>query len=237
MRWLTLLFCLIGTPVLAQRIPVDLELVLAVDGSASVDHEEFLLQMGGIANAFRDRQIVDTITQGEHGQVAVTLMIWSGKDAPVAGVDWQLVYDGTSSLRFAAAIRDMYRPVRPGATAINFAIREALKSIEANDFDGTRKIIDLSGDGMENNAVDALSPADIGRREAMASGVTINGLPIMTDDPNLQDYFRDVVVGGPGAFMMPALNYDDFGRAIREKLLKEIRSEPLIGAAGGSPNG
>lgn len=238
MHWfIAFLVLLTSVPANAQQIPVDLELVLAVDGSASVDYDEFNLQMTGIADAFRHPKIISSISEGAHGRIAVTLMIWSGKDAAVGGIDWHLIFDSNSSRGFAAAIQDMFRPVRPGGTAINAAIRNALQRIHENEYEGTRKIVDVSGDGRENNAVDALSPADIGRQEALARGVTINGLPILTDDPTLPDYFRQSIVGGPGAFMITAQDYQDFSRAIYEKLLREIRGESLIGASDGLPNG
>lgn len=238
MRWLPVLIVLLTcAPAVAEQTPVDMELVLAVDGSASVDYDEFNLQMSGFAAAFRDPEVIAAITRGPHGKIAVTLMVWSGRDAPVGGIDWHLLEDKASALKFSIALKRMFRPVRPGATAINFAIRNALQRMRTNGFDGTRKVIDLSGDGKENNVVDALAATDVGRQEALAEGVTINGLPIMTDEPDLERYFLDNVVGGPGAFMVPARNYNDFGRAIHKKLLREIRGEMLIGRNGAPPHG
>lgn len=222
---------------LAQVTQVDMELVLAVDGSASVDYDEFKLQMQGISAAFRDPEIIAAVSDGPHGRIAVTLMVWSGRDAPVGGLGWHVIGDRTAALKFSVAIQRLFRPVRPGATAINFAIRKALASLRNNGFESPRKVIDISGDGKENNLVDALAATDAGRREAMAAGVTVNGLPIMTDDPDLERYFLENVVGGPGAFLIPARDYSDFGRAMREKLLREIRGDMLIGRTGIGPHG
>lgn len=238
MRWLlSFLIFIACAPAWAQQVKVDLELVLAVDGSASVDYDEFNLQMGGFAAAFRDPRIIGSIMDGRQGSIAVTLMVWSGRDASVGGIDWHLVNDPASALEFSLALEKMFRPVTPGATAINFAIRNALHRLRTNNYDGARMVIDLSGDGRENNAVNALAAADIGRREALAEGVTINGLPILTDEPDLASYFREIVVGGPGAFMITANDYSDFGRAIREKLLREISGAMLIGRSRTLPHG
>lgn len=224
-----------AVPVAAADIEVDLELVLAVDGSASVDFEEFRLQMIGFATAFRDPGIIDGITSGRHGRIAVALMLWSGRDAPVAGVGWHLISDRSTADRFARALLHMPRAVRPGATAINYALLEALHQLDDNGYKGTRQVIDLSADGKENNLVDSLAPIDIGRREAIARNVTINGLPIMTDEPDLEHYFRRTIIGGPGAFLIRADDYTDFGRAIRVKLLREIRSGMLVGMLEPTP--
>ncbi|WP_416896826.1 MAG: DUF1194 domain-containing protein [Minwuia sp.] len=232
-----LIIGLTAAPAAAEQTPVDLELVLAVDGSASVDFEEFRLQMHGIAAAFRDPGVLEAISSGPFGGVAVNLMVWSGLDAPVAGTDWYLIRDPVSAYRFASDVQDLDRPVRPGATAINYAIRNALTRLRTNGFNGLRRIIDVSGDGKENNLIDALAAIDVGRQEALAEGVVINGLPIMTDDPFLERYYLEYVVGGPGSFLIPARNYGDFARAMREKLYREISGEMLIGRSGLPPDG
>ena len=234
---LLLLSLLVVAPASAQQIAVDLELVLAVDGSASVDTDEFELQLTGIANAFRDPEIIGEIVNGDRGRIAVTLMMWSGLDADVRDIGWHMISDASSSLAFADLLQRTPRAVRAGATALNQALGEALQRIEDNAYEGDRKIIDLSGDGRENNLVSALDPIDVGRRNANAAGVTVNGLPIMTDDPDLDQYYLDNVVGGVGAFMIPARDYDDFGQAIRQKLLREIKGEWLIGHESASPHG
>jgi len=238
MRSILLILCLmLPAPAMAQRTAVDLELLLAVDGSASVDTAEFNLQLRGIAQAFRDPEIISSIIEGRWGQIAVTLMIWSGLDADVRDIGWHLITDPASALAFARRLERTPRLVRPGATALNQALHEALNRIRNNSFEGDRKIIDLSGDGRENNLVSALDPIDVGRRDANAAGVTVNGLPIMTDDPDLDQYFLEVVVGGDGAFMVPARDYDDFGRAIHQKLLREIKGDLLIGRRSARPHG
>lgn len=238
MRSLVLaLFLVFSAPVLAQQTPVDLELVLAVDGSASVDSDEFELQLTGIARAFRDPEIMASIFDGPRGRIAVTLMIWSGLDANVRDIGWHLVDGPDTALAFADTLQRTPRLVRPGATALNQALHRARELIMTNAYRGDRKIIDLSGDGKENNLVSALDPIDVGRRDANAAGITVNGLPIMTDDPRLDRYFLENVVGGQNAFMIRAQDYDDFGRAIREKLLREIRGDILVGGDEPAPHG
>lgn len=222
---------LTGGPVAAQERPVDLELVLAVDGSASVDYVEFNLQMTGIARAFRDEEVVAAVGKGPFHTVVVTLMVWSGNETPVADIGWFEVSDRTSCWRFATAVERMVRPIQPGATAINNAIKSALDRLNGNRYGGVRRVIDISSDGKENALTDFLSATDIGRSLAIADGVTVNGLPILTDEPDLERYFRENIVGGPDAFLIPARSYEDFAEAMRRKLLREISGEPLIGMA------
>lgn len=215
-----------------DRIPVDLELVLAVDGSASVDYDEYKLQMRGIALALRDPEIIDAIQRGPTGRIAITMMIWSGNETPVGNLGWYLVSDAESAERFAARLDWLYRPVRPGATAINHALKLATARILANEFVGARQVIDLSSDGTENAMTDHLAPLDQGRDFAIANNVTVNGLPILNDEPNLETYFADNVVGGAGAFQVAARDYQDFARAFKEKLRREIQGTMLIGKLG-----
>lgn len=218
-----------GGTMAEDRFPVDLELVLAVDGSASVDYDEYRLQMHGIAAALRDPEILDAIQRGPTGQIAVTLMIWSGNETPVGNLDWYLISDAASAEKLASRLEWHYRPVRPGATAINHALKLATVRILSNEFVGARQIIDLSSDGKENAMTDHLAPLDQGRNFAVANNVTVNGLPILNDEPNLETYFADNIVGGTGAFQVAARDYFDFSRAFKEKLRREIEGSMLIG--------
>ena len=202
---------------LAAR-PVDLELVLAVDASSSVNREEFRLQMQGIAAAFRHPAVVKAIDAAGPAGVAVTLVQWSGAGITAQAVDWTLLSGALSSHAFAAQIEAAPRLVEGGATAIGSALLYAGALLEANAYQGKRRIVDLSGDGISNEG-DYASSA---RAHLVRQGVTVNGLAILNDEPNLGRYYLAGVVGGPGAFVLTARDFRDFALAIRQKLVTEI---------------
>jgi len=207
----------------ADGLPVALELVLAVDASASVDSGEFRLQMDGIAAAFRDPEVVAAIAALGPGGVAVTLVLWSA--APRQSIDWRQVHDGASAEALAARIARAAR-VAPGhTTAIGSAVRYGAELIAANPYAGRRRSIDVSGDGQNNDGL----PVWIERNRAVAAGITINGLAILDREPDLKEYYARNVIGGPGAFVYTAADFADFARAFRDKLLREIR--PLVAEA------
>lgn len=203
-------------PVVAQ--PVDLELVLAVDASSSVNAEEFQLQMQGIAAAFRHPAVVKAIDAAGSAGVAVTLVQWSGSGISAQAVDWTLLSSALSSYAFAARIEAAPRLVEGGATAIGSALLYAGALLDANAYEGKRRIIDLSGDGISNEG----DYASTARAHLVRQGVTVNGLAILNDEPNLGRYYLAGVVGGPGAFVLTALDFRDFAVAIRQKLVTEI---------------
>jgi hypothetical protein len=203
----------------AKAEAVDIELVLAVDVSISVDGSELDLQREGYAAAFRDPDVIAAIAANAGG-VAVSIVQWAGEGQQRTAVDWTLLTDGDSSLRFADAV-DVALGVDPelqGKTAIGDALYFGLKALDANGFDGLRRKIDLSGDGHAN---EGFKPEPV-RDYAALSGVTVNGLAIVNDEPYLADYFRAHLIGGPGAFVMVAADYQDFVEAIRRKLLREL---------------
>lgn len=205
---------------------VDLELVLAIDASGSVDQSEFALQLHGIAGAFRDPEVHGAIAATGGRGIAVAFVQWSGRRQQVAVVEWTRVRDAAAAEAFAAAIEAGGRWL-VGETAIADAIDFARDLLLVGRYRGIRQVIDVSGDGPTNAGRDP----DAARDEAVALGMTINGLAITNEISDLDLYFRDHVIGGPGAFLMTARDYGDFAEAMRQKLIREIRGAPL--AAGG----
>jgi len=198
------------------EIPVSIELVLAVDISRSVDAAEYDLQMTGIANAFRDPEIVDHI--GQQDGVAVALFQWDEAADDRRMIPWHLLTDPTTVGSFADKVAALERsPVRK-FTGIGRALEFSVRLITENAFAGRQMKIDISGDGRDN--IGSLPSAV--RRQAEALGIEINGLPILVDTYNLDIYYREHVILGPGAFLEIAHDYNDFARAFRRKLRREI---------------
>jgi hypothetical protein len=212
-----------------SQVAVDLELVLAIDSSGSVDFAEFELQASGIARAFRDPEVIEAIMGAAPNGIAVSVIQWSGRRQHLVTIDWTRITNAASAQALAARIDAMGR-VLIGETAIADALRFATEKFADGPFRGVRRIIDLSGDGPTNAGGD---PDPI-RDAAVWSGITINGLAILNESPMLDLYYADHVIGGPDAFVVPARDYDDFARAIRLKLLKEIRGAPLARADPGN---
>ena len=209
-------------PARAQQ-SVALELVLAVDTSTSVDGREFALQQRGFAEAFRHPDVIAAIERAGGG-VAVSLVHWSGRGKQRTSVGWTIVHDGEGAAALAAKIERSGR-LLDGFTDIAGAISFSLQSLQSNGLEGRRKVIDVSGDGTSNGPSAAAA-----RDAAIASGVTVNGLVIHNEEYdlgelakiNLFDHYETHVVGGPGAFLMAAKDFDDFRSAIRKKLVREI---------------
>ncbi len=203
--------------------PVALELVLAVDCSSSVSGQEFALQMDGFAAAFRDPGILAAIQEGGRRGVAIAMVHWSGALNQQPAIDWTLIETVPDALAFADEIDRTPRVVTGGPTAVGTAIDVATRWILDNDFEGERKIIDVSGDGRANQGV----PAAAARHRANTLGITINGLAILNEEPDLDRYYRAGVVGGPGSFLITAEDYEAFARAIQRKLYFEITGPPI----------
>ena len=210
-------------------IGVDLELVLAIDSSGSVDFEEFELQARGIARAFRNPEVIEANEGAAPNGIAVSLIQWSGRRQHLVTIDWTHITDAGSAAALAARVESMGR-VLIGETAIADALRFAHEQLASGPFRGARQIIDVSGDGMTNAGGDP----DPVRDAAALAGITINGLAILNDSPSLDRYYAQHVIGGPDAFVMAAKDYDDFAHAIRLKLLREIRGAPLADAGPGA---
>ena len=208
----------------AQRaVPVDLELVLAVDASSSVDMEEFNLQMRGLAEAFRHPAVLGAIRSAGELGVAVCLDQWADTHKYELTVDWTVVIDELSAANLASEIMEAPRTVFGGGTDIRGAIRFALQQFERHRFEGVRKVIDISGDGRANVGD---RPTEL-RDRAVAQGITVNGLVIVNEDPLVDSYYLDNVVGGTGAFLMTVDSYGDFAAAVLKKLVREIKAAPL----------
>jgi uncharacterized protein DUF1194 len=205
----------------AQPAPstrVDLQLVLAVDVSGSVNQERFELQKQGYAAAFRNRQVLSVIRSGPSQAIAVTMVQWTGPALQVQVVPWTRVGDEESAAALADAIAAAPRHLFGGGTSISGAIDYAMTLWRTSPYQATRRVIDVSGDGANNRG----RPAAQARDDAVRDGATINGLPILALEPSLDRYYEDNVVGGPGAFVIAAQGYDNFADAIRKKLITEL---------------
>jgi len=213
--------------VLPERTAVDVALVLAIDASGSVDDDRFELQKRGFGAAFRNQKVLDAIRAGTHGSIAVFMLQWTGPPQQEVMVPWTLINDAQSADRLAATIEATPRRLMGGGTSISGAIDYSVKALATSPYRGTRRVIDISGDGANNIG----RPAEQARDEAIRSGIRINGLPILTVEPDLDQYFRKNVIGGPGAFAIPAKNYEQFAEAILRKLVTEISRNESSGLA------
>src|ERR671923_143040 len=212
-----LLACSVCTAAFAQTAN-DLQLVLAVDASGSVDQRRFELQQQGYVAAFRDPRVLHAIQSGAAQAIAVTMVQWTGPELQLQVLPWTLIKDATTAHAFAAAIAATPRQLFSGGTSISGVIDYAVPLMLETQFKGTRRVIDISGDGSNNRGRSAASARD----EAVAAGIVINGLPILALEPGLDRYFQDNVIGGPGAFVVAAKSYETFGDAILKKLITEI---------------
>jgi hypothetical protein len=201
---------------------VDLQLVLAVDASGSVDNARFELQKRGYSAAFRNPRVLQAIRSSPAQAIAVTMTQWTGPTLHVQVVDWTVVGDPASAARLADAIDAAPRALFGGGTSISGAIDDAMVLLAKSPFSTARRIIDISGDG-SNNRGRAVGAA---RDAAVRDGIAINGLPILTLEPDLDSYYETNVIGGPGAFVVAAASYDDFAAAILNKLVAEIAGSP-----------
>ena len=209
-------------PQLLAAAPADLELVLAVDTSASINDFEFRIQMEGYAAAFRHPELHDAIDSVGDNGIAVSLVQWAGDGSPVVAVDWMLVRDAHSASAFADRIAAVPRHYSGDLTAIGEAIQFAMRQLANNGFESNRQTIDLSGDGRSNEGV-VPGPA---RDVAVASGITINGLVVMRRAA-LDLYFRRYVIGGPTAFVERVDRFDQMPAAVLRKLIREILGLPV----------
>jgi len=226
---LAALLCLAGPRPAAAEEAVDLELVLAVDASGSVDDGEFGLQMGGIAAAFRDPAVIEAIARGAEGRIAVNLALWAESEMPKDSIGWYLVADAGSAEALAQRIERQPRSV-VGGTGIGRALLYGVALFAGNGFVSPRRVIDISGDGRETTFRTWSVPPEQARFKARAEGVTVNALAILTDEADLDRYYRENVISGPDAFVMKVSSFGDFSKAMLEKILREIEHRPNIGA-------
>ena len=228
MVWAALLA---GSAADAADLPVDLELVLAVDVSGSIDAEEARQQREGYVAAIADRAVIEAIGANFHRRIAVAYLEWASGDYQHVVVDWSLIEDAASAQAFAARLAAS--PRRSARwTSISAAIDAAVPLFDGNGYAGERRVIDVSGDGPNNRG----RPVRDARDGAVAQGIVINGLPILNDRPQpfdlptpmamaLDRYYADHVIGGPGSFVLPAKDFTDFRNAILSKLIREIAAD------------
>ncbi len=226
LRWvLAAYLSLFIIPARAAPPEVDALLVLAIDSSSSVDRAEFALQMEGLAAAFRNGEVHAAITSGPKHSVAVALMEWSDPNWQRVGVPWRILRSAGDALKLADEIDTTPRLIDGGGTALGNALSVAVRMIQSAPIKAERKIIDISGDGAQNLGR-ALAPV---RATALKAGITLNGLAIVNEEPDLEDYYRAALIGGPESFVLRAANYEDFTQAIRQKLIREL-SVPIAKA-------
>ena len=214
-----------------QEEPVDVELVLAVDVSRSMTPRELETQRRGYASALVSEQVVRAVRNGLYGQVALLYMEWAGTPSQRIILDWTLIRSREDLVAFAEKLA-MHPNPSLRRTSIASAIDYAAGLFEGNGFRGIRQVIDISGDGPNNQGRTVTAARD----EALARGLVINGLPLMTRDglgrqwhlEDLDQYYFHCVIGGPGAFVVPVLEWAHFPEAVRRKLTLELAGEPPI---------
>jgi hypothetical protein len=242
----TLLMSLVAVailvPVARAAEDVDLLLVLAVDVSRSIDATKFQLQREGYAAAVADPHVLEAIHTGRTGRIGLTFVEWSGVGAQKVVIDWTTIGDTDSAKGFGDRLLEAPRSFAD-RTSISGAIEFAMGQLDKAPYEATRRTIDVSGDGTNNAGRDVAMLRD----EAVAKGITINGLVILSDNPmswnpdhtnppgGLANYYRNNVVGGPSAFVMVAENFNSFGQAIIKKMIAEVAQarepRPLRAAA------
>jgi hypothetical protein len=197
---------------------VDVAMVLAVDGSASVNYEEFGMIAGGMAAALRDPAVVAGLLRGPaHGSL-LTLLLWSGAGQQAVITDWTLVDSPEALAAFADGVDNMPRIVRAGQTAIGEALLASLTLLGRAPAVAVRSIVDVIGDGRSN---DGIAPGPIRDRMA-AADITINGLCILNEEPDLLTSYTEEVIGGPGAFAVTCRDAAGFAEAMRQKMTREL---------------
>lgn len=219
----------------AGETVADLELVLAVDASGSVNDDEYALQLSGIAAGFRDPDVHKAIRSGPVKAIAVNLLVWAEPQVPKDVTGWFIIASDADAESFAALVETFPRR-QTGATAIGEGIASALRSIEANGIEGERQVVDVSGDGRESVAREYTVLVDQARAMAILRGVVINGLAIENEVSDLADYYRRNIQAGPESFVMAAKTYEDFAEAMRLKLLRELEYRPRVTGIGPNLN-
>jgi len=217
-----------GSPARAAEA-VDLQLVMAVDVSRSIDEEEARLQREGYRAAMIDPRVLAAITGGMVGAIAVAYVEWAGITYQQLVIPWTRIASAADAAAWSGRLARSPR-MSVSWTSISGALSFSRRTLADCPWEGTRRVVDVSGDGPNNNG----PPAEQERDRLVAEGVTINGLPIVNDRPNfgvqpgrdLEPYYRDAVIGGPGAFLIVADDFEAFGAAIRRKLILEIAGLP-----------
>lgn len=214
----------------ASAVPVDVELVIAVDVSYSMDPDEQALQREGYVLALTSKEFLQALREGAHGKIAVTYFEWAGQSDQKVLMPWRVI-DGPESADAVAAEIARAPMRRASRTSISGALRFAKPLFDDSGYRGLRRVIDVSGDGANN----AGPLVELTRDDVLAAGITINGLPIMLKRPyrgqmdidNLDEYYEDCVIGGPGAFVIPIREREKFIEATRTKLVLEVAGRQL----------
>lgn len=222
----------LAAPARAEDGTVDLQLVMAVDVSRSIDEDEARLQREGYRDAMSDPRVVRAIQGGMIGAVAVAYVEWAGYGFQQLVLPWTRIAGPVDAAAWSARL-DASPRQSMSWTSISGALAFSARVLAACPFEAARRVVDVSGDGVNNQG----PPAEYERDRLVADGVTINGLPIVNDRPNfgampgreLEPYYREAVIGGPGAFLIVAQDFDAFGDAIRRKLIQEIAHLPQKG--------
>ena len=239
---LSAILCVPALPAARADTPVDLELILAVDVSRSMDIDEQQLQRDGYVEALSHPEVIDAITHGRRGRIALSYVEWAGPEVQYKVVDWRVI-DGTASAKaFAAELARAPIQYFRG-TSISNSLAFLAPQFDRNGYEATRRVIDVSGDGPNNMGI----PVESAREAVVSDGITINGLPIMIKAPggfaaipNLDVYYEDCVIGGFGAFTVVVHSADQFAEAIRRKLVLEIAGaapEPRVIPAAATASG
>lgn len=227
--WCALVWLAAVNAATAAEEAVDIELVLAVDVSGSMDADELVLQRYGYVAAFRHRDVIGAITSGFLGRIAVTYVEWAGPYSQVVTVPWRVV-DGAASAREFADILDDAPTAYIRGTSISGGLAFSAGLFGGNGIEGTRRVIDISGDGANRQGI----PVEVARDEVLARGIVINGLPLLlkprpyfwSGGGGLDEYYHDCVIGGPGAFIIAVTKKSHLARAVRRKLVLEIAGAP-----------
>jgi hypothetical protein len=213
----------------AAQEAVDVELVLAVDVSLSMSYEELKIQRDGYTAALTHPDVINAIRNGIHGKIAVTYFEWAGDMSQYMVVPWTVIATREDAEAVAAQITAS-PPNSARRTSISGGLRYAQDLFAESSFRGMKRVIDISGDGPNNQG----EYVDLARDDIVAQGIVINGLPLMTDGgmissfdvQDLDRYYNDCVIGGPGSFMIPVNAWEQFPEAIRRKLVLEIAGDP-----------
>lgn len=214
----------------ADAPAVDLALVLAVDVSRSIDEEEAELQRRGYIEAMTDDRVITAILSGETRRIAVCYVEWAGTHYQMPVIDWTVIDSASAAKSFAGKLAEAPYTSQSW-TAVGAALAFSGERLDQSGFATKRRVIDISGDGRTNDG----PPAEIVRDRLVEQGIVINGLPVMLNhknlsrppDEGLDKYYEENVTGGPGSFMIPAANFEDFSRAVRSKLIREISTRPF----------
>jgi hypothetical protein len=209
---------------------VDVQLVLAVDVSLSMSPQELEIQRRGYATAMADQSVIDAIADGAYGRIAVTYIEWAGKDTQRVIVPWTYIATRADAEAFAGKLTEEV-PRSARRTSISGGLAFAADLIAESGIQAAKRVIDVSGDGPNNEG----APVESARDRIVAQGIVINGLPLMTnggftsvyDVPDLDVYYRNCVIGGPGAFMSPVTGWEQFPEAVRRKLVLELAARPI----------